>query len=417
MALIGLFAAVPAQADLSFIQVLQAQSSGGGDGVFGKSWVEIRGKSMRIVSGYARKFREGEKPQQPRRVIQIMDLGAKTRLQIYPEKKTYSSAPLGEVDYGDVPMGRRSRRGAGARWEISRSGLTLTKEASTRKLLGADCVHYRITAALELTDSSGRREKARMDQHAWVVPVSGRLSETLLDLMAFENAYRDATKGELSPLDHERYQVREVAAYLGVSEGSLLQVVMEARSRIRELPSYPVASLVAWRVSPPSDPPRESRPQPRREPATRDRPRAHKTAGLSRMRPPRPRLVVVNWRLAEQAINRIYREAAGEFRPPPSQDRPSEESPPATGDQDLYPRFEEELRKVLVDLVSEQDRLADKLPQPKELPGSAEAQEEGPAPFYEVYAELHGLEAPGWVPEQDLSVPKGYRKVPYGRLR
>ncbi|TPW20979.1 MAG: hypothetical protein FD126_1142, partial [Elusimicrobia bacterium] len=244
LALAATLVAAPARADLDFVQVTQAQTSAGAEGLFGKTWVELRGSRMRLVSGYARKLERKGKTPDPRRRIQILDVKDGTRTAVDPARRAYSVAALGPPEYGhglEGPLGR----GETAR-RIVRHELRLEKAGGTRKLLGADCERWKVTVTMRLTALNGREEAARMEQNLWVAPLTGDLAKNLMELIVFENAYRAGTKGSLSPLDHERYQVREAAAYLQVPETQLAEVVGAVRDRLRELPSYPVSSSVAW---------------------------------------------------------------------------------------------------------------------------------------------------------------------------
>jgi hypothetical protein len=382
--LLTLFAA-EARADLSFVQVVQAQSSGNQDGVFGKSWVEVLGRRMRIVSGYARRVLTGKRPEEARRVVQILDLPARTRLLLFPESKSYSRGPLEVVDYDDRLARAMTRPARRAR--IGETAYSLKQQPGSRSLLGAECAHYLLRVTFQLVEADGGMHAARMDQHIWVAPVAGKISNALLDLMAFENSYREAAGGGLSPLDHERYQVREAAAYLGVSEEELRRVASEARDRMRELPSYPVASLVAWwRL------PKKSAPRPGKEP----RSLAKRTAPLAR-KPMRP----FDWRGAERQINRMMSRTLEQMLRPPQR-------PAVSRKEDLFPGFEAELKKVLVTLVAEQEQLAKEFQEQAAM--ASQDAGEGEAPFYEVYAELHGLELGAVVLPDDFHVPVSYKE-------
>ncbi|MBI5597928.1 MAG: hypothetical protein HY928_17740, partial [Elusimicrobia bacterium] len=63
------------------------------------------------------------------------------------------------------------------------------------------------------------------------------------------------------------------------------------------------------------------------------------------------------------------------------------------------PRFEEELRKILLDLIA-----AETAADPSGAPATS-------GPFFEIYAELRGLERPAMVAEGDFKLPEKYKKV------
>jgi len=435
-----------ARADLSFVQIVQAQSEAGKDGLFGKSWVEVLGRRMRLVSGYARKVVGNERPAVPRRLIQILDLEAKDRTLVHPEEKRFSRESLDELDYGNRMRGVLDR--GAAKWSIASSDISIQERSQKRRFLNAECSHHHVVVKMVLRDAAGREELARMDQHVWVAPITGGLSNNLMDLIAFENAYRAATGGSLSPLDHERYQVREAAAYLRVGEGELSGVVGRVRESLRDLPSYPVASSVSWyRVKPrPEEPKPEPPPRPRppeggsraepdpREPREQRQPRfemgrsrggafqrkgegggptpgrlgSRVKAGTRGIRP--GYFQPINWRGAELRINRLYREARYRINRAP--DAQVSKKPAVVRSRDegrdgadgvplLYDRFEAELHTILAELIAEEGDA---------IEGSAPGGE-SQRPFYEIYAELHGLEDEAQVDSGDFVIPAEYQET------
>lgn len=395
--------AAPARADLDFVQVTQAQTSAGAEGLFGKTWVELRGAKMRLVSGYARKVERKGKTPDPRRRVQILDVKDGTRTAVDPAKHAYAVGPLGPPDYGhglETALGR----GEAAR-RIVRHEIRLEKAGGVRKLLGADCERWKVTVTMRLTALNGREEAARMEQNLWVAPLSGELAKNLMELISFENAYRAGTKGQLSPLDHERYQVREAAAYLQVPEDQLAEVVGAVREKLRELPTYPVSSSVAWW----RDEGRRVRaPEPPKAPLGDVRPKAPPKPVLAPRRPIRPAFKVIDWRKEERRIDGMMertRSEHGDFPfgglgAPRASDRAPRAPRPIPGRQ-VAPRFEEELRRILTELVAAEAALEE-----------AEEHVQTSAPFFEIFAELHGLESPASVSEAHFALPPTYKKVP-----
>ena len=410
--------AAPAAADLNFEQITQAQTSAGAEGLFGKTWVEIRGSQMRLVSGYARKVPAKGPALDPRRRVQILDVKQRTRTVVDPAAKAYAVSALGPPDYGNG-LGRVLERGA-PEWKILSREVKLEKRPGVRRLLGADCERWRVTVTMRLSSLNGREEAARMDQSLWVAPLSGDLAKTLMELMAYENSYRAGTKAALSPLDHERYQVHEAAAYLRVPEAELARVVEAVREALRDLPSYPVASSVAWwrdegrTVRPP-----QPAPAPQPEPAgvalgdikprqPQPAPTRPKPARRSLRRPIAP-FRPINWRRQEPGIDGMIRQTRSEFgdfplgalgEPRVSEDALEAARRPRAPRPQEGPRFEEELRKILLELIA-QETAAD--PQAG-APSAA-------GPFFEIYAELRGLERPAMLSEGDFRLPEKYRKV------
>ena len=409
LALAATLLAVPARADLDFVQVTQAQTSAGAEGLFGKTWVELRGTRMRLVSGYARKLEKKGAAPDPRRRIQILDVKEGTRTSVDPVKKAYAVGDLGPPDYGhglDAALGR----GETAR-RIVRHEVKLEKAPGTRRLLGADCERWKVTVTLRLASLNGREEAARMDQNLWVAPLAGDLAKNLMELIAFENAYRAAAGETLSPLDHERYQVREAAAYLQVPVEQLAAVVGDVRAKLREIPSYPVSSSVAWwrdegrqvrPPEPPKPPPGKSlgdvRPQ---------EPKASKPTLMPRRG--KPAFKVIDWRKDERRIDRMMEETRSEFGDFPLSGLGGPRAPAREGlprrrpipGRRVVPKFEEELRRILTDLVASEAALE-----------AAVQDVRATSPFFEIFAELHGLEVQTAVSETHFALPPAYKKVP-----
>lgn len=391
----------PAHADLSFVQIVQAQSDRGKDGLFGKSWMEIRGDKMRVVSGYARKVMSGKKTIGPRRLIQLIDLSVPKRTVLDPETRTYETAGIQELDYGNKLVGVLNK--GKPLWRIVHSEMTLQKRKGSKRLLGADCVHYHLHATLTLRDAAGRVETARMDQHVWAAPISGRLNKTLMALIAFENAYRKRSGTPLSPLDYERYQLKEAAAFLRIREGDLRSAIERFRERFRDLPSYPVASSVSWWPSvsaspiidiPPSTPPRTvlGDIKPRKTPK--------KWVKKRKSRRRTPAFVRINWGNTEKEINRGF----FRVRRRPRRDLVSVRS---TRPREVYPDFSGELLTILKELIEVQDDIVRKAAI-RERKRRLTAK----SPFYEIYTEIHGLETETVLPDQDFRIPDDYRYRP-----
>lgn len=417
LALAATLVAAPARADLNFVQVTQAQTSAGAEGLFGKTWVELRGARMRLVSGYARKLEKKGQAPDPRRRIQILDVKDGTRTSVDPAKRAYAVSGLGPPDYGHGLEGALGRGEAARR--IVRHEIRLEKAGGTRKLLGADCERWRVSVTMRLTALNGREEAARMEQNLWVAPLSGELAKNLMELIVFENAYRAGTKGALSPLDHERYQVREAAAYLQVPEAQLAEVIGAVRVKLRELPSYPVSSSVAWwrdegrsvRAPEPAKPePGKSLGEVRPRPAQPAAPKPVAPKPLLVTRRTRPAFKVIDWRKEERRIDGMMEDTRSEFgdfplgglngpRVAPRAGERAERRRPLPARQ-VAPRFEEELNRILSELVAAEAALE-----------AAADQVQTTAPFFEIFAELHGLETSASVSESHFTLPTTYKKV------
>lgn len=427
-ALGSLLAASPLHADLAFIQVVQGQTASGRDGIFGKTWIEIQQQRMRLVSGYARRVRKFRKTEDPRRYIQLLQLPEKRRLLVFPEKESFAEAPLRGLAYGNRLEESLARAGTARR--LAGSSISLAKQPGTRRLLGVDCERYRVEAkfALEVRDGApaavaASSRTAVLVQHVWLAPLEGPLSKPLLELLAFENAYREAAGGALSPLDYERYQAKEAAVRLGLPESELISLVESVRARLRELPGYPLASSVAWRevsrdaaslgeLKPVPEPASEPPPKPAaaQNPEAFPYRRVSAAGGLRVQYPDLPRFRVYDWGSAERAINQIYALARGGGAPPPMRrPRRSGGRPPrsAPREPEFYPQFEKELRSVLELLVDDQKGMNEEL-----RPADSAERGKG-APFYEIYAELHGLDASPALSRDDFIVPKDYRQIPF----
>ncbi|OIO09133.1 MAG: hypothetical protein AUJ52_06920 [Elusimicrobia bacterium CG1_02_63_36] len=416
--------AAEARADLSFVQIVQAQSDRGQDGLFGKAWIEIRGRKMRVVSGYARKVMAGNRTIGPRRLVQILDLPQRERTVLDPDRLRYAPAAIDTLDYGNRLVGVLDK--GKPLWRVVRTEARIEKRQGSKQLLGTICAHYHLHAKLTLQDENGRVETARMDQHVWAAPISGTLGKPLMALIAFENDYRKSSGSPLSPLDYERYQVKEAAAYLRVHEDDLRVAVEQIRDRYREMPNYPVASSVSWWPSVSEAPiPDIPRPQPAPAPAPPEAapPQVPERTGDStqlvaprKAAAPKPQFIRIDWRRTERSINSMIRKSRFPFGQLKARDRgglqkvsqPVDErflSVESAKPREVYPDFEGELRSILQTLVEAQDdavrRAAD-----AERRRRREAVQ---SPFYEIYTELHGLEAETTLPDSDFEIPRDYR--------
>lgn len=412
---------LPAMADLSFVEVLQGQTSHGKDGLFGKTWVELSGKRMRLVSGYARRLVPGGPTREPQRVVQVIDLERKERLLIAPETRTFRRMSLAEVDYlkgldADLERGPADKL-------LLLDHATFERIEGKRVLMGVECSHYRLRAHLALSGKDGRLEPARMDQDVWVAPVSGKLSNTLLDLLSFENAYRAAAGGTLTPLDYERYQLREAAAYLQTTPSQLRLIVETLRDKFREIASYPVASSVSWwrpeagaGESRTGEEPAKAK-QDRREPARLGSEEAlpWRSRRLPRGRRPwrKPKFdqrrrfffMVMDLRHEEEDVDKLHEEIRWVFGGPPIKKLDGPRSLEKRGEAEearerpVYPVFRNDFQQAIDLLQSLQTSDPRKGAQP--LPKKEE-------PFYQIYAELHGIEMAATVPQSDFDVPEGF---------
>ena len=246
--------AAPCRADLSFVQIVQAQTNVGSDGFFGKTWVEVSGEKMRLISGYAPKASEAEakkkKGAQPLRLIQVLDLGATALYLIDPSSKTFEVRSLRDIRYGELLKGRLSN--GAARYRVTASTVTLEPGHLRRKLIDTFAEHYHVSVELTLEAPAapgGARDKpirAAMEQDLWMAPLSGKLMKGLLDLMAFDSRYRALTGRDFTPLDFGTYQLPEAAAYLQVPTSDIEALVLKVKRDLLSVPGYPLSSSVSW---------------------------------------------------------------------------------------------------------------------------------------------------------------------------
>ena len=392
---------------------------------------------MRIVSGYAEKVGSEKNPGEPRRMIDIFDVDRRTVLHVDPETKTYSRKPLTAFDYDNRLVSRIARKGTEHALKISE--MSLRRQEHARVLLGVPCEHWRLRVLFALTDTAGSPHRARLDQDVWVAPLMGPLSKTLLDLITFENAYRSAVGGEMTPLDYERYRLPEAAAFLQVSSWDLRSAIIRAREKLKNLPGYPVGSSVAWWSSDAQavpDPPAPN-PGPTPAPANPENIRSRQARGNAHnfyrtsfrsgtLRPSDvpsyarpairvdappsrteniPKFRVIDWRNSERKINHLYAltrthsGSSGFPMGPLAPKRRQELQRAARSEEAVYPRFESELRGVLETLLKVQEPSRGR---------DARTSISKKSPFYEVYAELHGLESSTQLSPEDFRPPAGY---------
>ncbi|MBI4677863.1 MAG: hypothetical protein HY748_09805 [Elusimicrobia bacterium] len=408
--LAGLLLAAPAAADLSLVQIVQSQTSGGDEGLFGKTWIQVSGRKMRLVSGYARKLKPGRKGHEgPVRLIQIIDLDKGSVVALDPAAKTFETRPLTDVRYagsggGASDLGPRPR----PRSHIGSSQIEVERGKLDRDVGEVRWGHYRVGVKVRLDEGKGFERLARMEQDLWLAPLTGDLQEGLLDLAAFETDYRKATGSRFTPLDFWTYQMREVASYLGVPESEVKGLLADVRDAFAEVPGYPLASSISWwKEAQVIAPAPSAPPEPRR-----------RLAPIPSFYPIRSRFRPIDfggsWRLIERMTGS---EREDERRGLLSKGRHPEY--PSRRRYPEYPAFQKEMAEKVA------GTLAGKLtkdPPRKGLRSGAKAKADGaksgpssdgpgqiPVPFYQINTELDAFSSMDEIPAEDFAPPAGYK--------
>lgn len=418
------------------MQIVQAQTNRGSDGFFGKTWVEVSGDRMRLVSGYARKTQADDKRQKrdagkPLRLIQILDLGATSLYLIDPSTKAYQVRSLSDVRYAEFLRGRLSR--GAPRYRVTSSTVTIEPGHLRRPLLEALCEHFHVSVALTLEEprnAGGRPAKpvlAAMEQDVWMAPVAGVLQKGLLDLIAFDSRYRRLTQRDLSPLDFGVYHLPEAAAYLRAPSEDVEAVVLKVKRELLAVPGYPLSSSVSWfrKTSAPRRAPKPVVDKPVQAPAAQAPPPAPVRIRPLRRPKFRPIDLQGSWRILEQ--ENPDDDDSGRAR------RDRRETLRRTG-QALrrhhgYPGFQNEMRRVIESLETlqmveyrEAEFSPPPLPPPQVMgdtvkvvsPTSTAAKAASPSPFYEIFAELDSFEFRDRLPAEDFTPPTGFERREIG---
>ncbi len=438
--------AAPCRADLSFVQIVQAQTNVGSDGFFGKTWVEVSGDKMRLISGYAPKAPETpakkKKGERPLRLIQILDLGATALYLIDPSSKIYEARSLRDVRYGDLLKGRLAN--GAARYRVTASTVTLEPGNLRRKLIDTFAEHYHISVELTLEEpaapgAASKPVRAAMEQDIWMAPLSGKLMKGLLDLMAFDSRYRALTGRDFTPLDFGTYQLPEAAAYLQVPASDIEALVLKVKGDLLSVPGYPLSSSVSWwkktggtrkakkaapkpevKQAPKAEPP----PMASRPPAPRPNP--------PRLQAPRKIFRPINlqgsWRIMEQEDKNDPRRARRKLT------RFFRRTEQTLRRHEGYEGFQNEMRRVIESLENYQLEEArgpefgprphrrPEEPPPPPPPAPAPQPEtidrprspNDPAPFYEIFSELDSFEFRDFLPGEDFAPPAGYERREIG---
>lgn len=386
-AIVAVALAVPAAADVSLVQIVQSQTSGGEDGYFGKTWVQVSGRRMRLISGYARKVGDKTKKNpEPLRLIQTLDLPTTSLLRVDPARKSYSRGSLADIRYAGPPPGARRPAQAAVR----NSRVTLEKGKLRRRFMDRDWEHYRITVRMRLKNWRAGESGARMEQDVWVAPVSGGLQQGLLDIMTFESEFRRLTKDSFSPLDYTTYQAREAAAYLGVPEKDLRGVLRLVKEAFSGIPGYPLSSSVSWWREAPEGGAAEAAP-----------PRLKR---IPTFYPVRSRFTPVDmsapWRIIDKMADTLR---AG-----------SEEESGSDRRYPEYTGFQREMQRVVraLEIASPESPAPGPAaePAPPGAPSPAPDSEGAPVPFYQVFTELDAFTYVPTLPPEDFHPPKGYKQ-------
>lgn len=414
MSLLGLalaLLAAPAAADVSLVHVVQGQSETGG-GLLAKSLIDVSRSKMRLVTAVAPRLEKGEGAQagpEPWRTVQVLDLATTSLWLIDPESRSYEKRPLGALVEGPAPA--RSARP----FVVAHSSVSLSAGKLQRKCLGADCTHWSAVARLKLRRKGSKRAavEARLELDIWLASLTGEPQRALLDLIAFEAAYRKQVGTELSPLDRLAYRVGEAAERLGVAPRELERVVGRVRRELKNLPGYPLtASVVWWTESP--------------RPTAAQKPSKQEPKLLQDPPPqppkPKPRLVKIDWHAKWDRVDRaLERAQAGIGRAA---------APRGPGQPEVlvaYERFQGELRAVLEMLEQRAPARAQEEPAREDggapnggqgedrieapeihAPGPATAKE---ARAYEAFSDVTEIVfIGGSLPEDRFQVPAGFKR-------
>lgn len=392
--LLFLAASRPARADVSLVQIVQSQTSQGESGLFGKTWIEVSGRKMRLVSGFAGKLpaKRRAKAAEPVRIVQILDLDTTSLMLLNASSKTYELRGLSEIRYADSLHGRVRRDEP--EFSIAGSTVTVERGALRRPCAEAECEHFHILVELALRGPDGKTAPARLAQDVWMAPVAGALQKGFLDLISFEAAYRKLTQDAFTPLDYETYQIREAAAYLHVPPKQLAAIVSQVKHAFADIPGYPMWSSVSWwRRERPEDRPPTVKPS---KPA----PPQAQPASFRVRRPPRPVFKPINWRYSINSINRAgpKRDSGIHFPLGPLRR-------PIIDPQAEYVEFQREMTSVISALLPPEPPPAEPAPSPRK------AKRVRAAPFYEIFAETKEIEFVEALPKEDFAPPAGYKKL------
>ncbi|MFA6317405.1 MAG: hypothetical protein WC943_08300 [Elusimicrobiota bacterium] len=385
-----LLLAPPARADLSLVQIVQSQTSGGESGLFGKTWVQVSGRKMRLVSGHARKVGRGRRSgKEPLRVIQIVDLDKRATLLLDPKARTVETVPLTDIRYAGAtgPAAEKPDN------HILSSQIEVERGKLDRDVGDLRWGHYRVGVKVVLDEGKGGRRMARMEQDLWLAPLTGDLQEGLLDLAAFETDYREATGLRFSPLDHWTYQMREVAAYLRVPEDEVKALLTEVRNAFPEVPGYPLASSISWWKDAESLPPEPSSPTKTPRPS-QPRLRQNRLSPIPSFYPLRSRFQAIDFSGDWRVIDR----GAGSSPQPLMRRRYPD-----------YAVFQEELRRKVTAEAAAAGGLA------KSAKAGRGVSRDIPLPFYQINTELDAFSSVDEIPAEDFAPPPNYKPLT-GRL-
>ncbi|MBI5623329.1 MAG: hypothetical protein HY924_06085 [Elusimicrobia bacterium] len=401
--------ASPALADLSLVQIVQSQTSGGENGLFGKTWIQVSGRKMRLVSGHARKLRVGRKAvKDPVRVIEIVDLDRGVSLHVDPKARTVETAPLTDIRY----EGSAGAAAQAPQAHIVSSQIEVERGRLDRDVGDLRWGHYRIGVKVRLDEGMGLERMARMEQDLWLAPLTGELQEGLLDLAAFENEYRKATGGRFSPLDYWTYQMREVASYLKVPEGEVQELLTQVREAFPDVPGYPLASSISWwkDAEPIAAEPQVPAGKPGKPGKIQRSPWPSEPGRPSRLVPVAPIYAVRahfrpidfsgDWRIIDGMAGS---DGSGERGGLLSRAR--SQRLPRTRRYPEYAVFQEELRRKVTGAV---DTAATK---------TAKVSKHIPVPFYQINTELDAFSSVEEIPAEDFLPPPDYKPVTRRRSR
>lgn len=388
-ALLALAPTSLARADVALVQVVQSQTARGGEGSLAKNLLEVSGGRVRLVAALARKLGAERAPRDPERQVELLDLST-TAAWLIDADLSARARPAGEA----VPLERAGRAGG---FEVILGSVTAILGDVQRRSLGVLCSHVRVVAPFSVRGPRGRTIRGRLEQDAWLAPATGDAQKGLLDLIAFETAFRRQTGARLTPLDRQTYRVREAGGALRLRPEGLERVAAQAREALSGIPGYPVSSSITWWREP------WAGETPIRRPRARKRTAAAPKAAPAEP-PPTRQLVLIDWDRSWKQINELEDGRFGRFPLGPLPEHGPLPEPPAQP-APAYDEFRREMLEVLDALD-----VAKPVPLLREPAAAPRPSKPGAGPRYEVFSDMTEMTFVAGLPHEHFELPAGIRR-------
>ncbi len=169
------------------------------------------------------------------------------------EKKTYTETPL-------TARLEREQRGPGAppppREQpetsdvvITRNEFKVEKTGAKKAVNGFPCEEYLATWLVETRNQkTGETATSTLTTHLWTTPQTAEIRAAQAEEQAYQRAYLEKLKLEMSPAEARTFGLAALAAATGLDEAERQKALERLASEMRKVQGYPIVTQVDWQI-------------------------------------------------------------------------------------------------------------------------------------------------------------------------